>query len=335
MRLMAESGPRLAVSLGDPAGIGPEVALKAALALGTESPRWLERLQLHANARVLERELRRLSQLMPEVTALSRLLRVTEVVDSAELGTALPDYGSEGPPGGELAYQSLMSGLRSIAAGEAAGIVTAPLSKSALYAAGHRYPGHTELLAEFAGNVPVRMMLANEDLAVVLVTIHLPLRQALAEITREQVSETIRITAAHLRAFESGPQAIAVAGLNPHAGEGGLLGREELDIIAPALADCRNEGIDVHGPHPPDTIFMRARQTRAYGAVIAQYHDQGLIPVKYLGVEHGVNITLGLPFVRTSPDHGTAFDLAGQGRADPSSMIAAIRKAAALTRKQA
>ena len=214
-------------------------------------------------------------------------------------------------------------------------MVTAPLHKEALALAGVHFPGHTELLqaeaARHAGvaveQMPVRMMLANEELRTVLVSIHMSLRDAIAAVTRPQVLQTLRI--AHLalsRSLGRVPR-IAVAGLNPHAGEGGLFGREEIEVIAPAIAAARARGIDAHGPFAPDTVFMRARGFAEFDVVVAMYHDQGLIPVKYLGVEQGVNVTLGLPLVRTSPDHGTAFDIAGSGRADAASLIAAVRMA--------
>lgn len=221
-------------------------------------------------------------------------------------------------------------------AGAIAAIVTAPIHKEALAAAGVRYPGHTEMLQALAadsGSVPppVRMMLANDELRTVLVTIHLSLRRAIEAVTFDAVLETIRI--AHRSAAVWGLPAprIAVAGLNPHAGEGGLFGDEELRVIAPAVQAARAEGIAASGPFAPDTVFMRARDAVGhpgeFDIVVAMTHDHGLIPVKYLGVEHGVNVTLGLPFVRTSPDHGTAFDIAGTGRADPSSLIAALKMA--------
>ncbi len=220
-------------------------------------------------------------------------------------------------------------------------MVTAPIHKEALAAAGagfELYPGHTELLqaqaAEFLGKpvsaLPVRMMLANDELKTVLVSIHLSLRQAIDAITLDSVLQTLVITHQAVRGRAGGPPRIAVAGLNPHAGEGGLFGREELDIIAPAMAAARGLGMDVSGPFSPDTVFMRARAGE-FDVVVAMYHDQGLIPVKYLGVEQGVNVTLGLPLVRTSPDHGTAFDIAGTGKADASSLIAAIRTARQLS----
>jgi len=188
------------------------------------------------------------------------------------------------------------------------------------------FPGHTEMLQSMAGGVPVRMMLANDELRVVLVTIHVALRDAVAMVKRERVLETIRIANGALARWGQCAPRVAVAGLNPHAGEGGLFGDEEQREIAPAIDDAQALGIDASGPYAPDTVFMRARRGE-FDVVVAMTHDHGLIPIKYLGVERGVNVTLGLPFVRTSPDHGTAFDIAGSGRADPSSLIAAIEMA--------
>jgi 4-hydroxythreonine-4-phosphate dehydrogenase len=227
--------------------------------------------------------------------------------------------------------------------GEVYAIVTAPLHKEALSLAGVNFPGHTEMLQALAAQhlnktiaeLPVRMMLANRELKTVLVTIHQPLRQAIDAITVGRILETLRIThRAELASTGRAPH-LAVAGLNPHAGEGGLLGREEMDVIQPAIQLAKAEGMTVSGPWSPDTVFMRARaehgQPGAFDVVVAMYHDQGLIPVKYLGVDQGVNITLGLPFVRTSPDHGTAFDLAGRAEADPSSLLEAMAMALRLT----
>jgi 4-hydroxythreonine-4-phosphate dehydrogenase len=230
-------------------------------------------------------------------------------------------------------------------AGQVSAMVTAPLHKEALHAAGLPYsnfPGHTELLqaqaAAFLGKsiaeVPVRMMLANDEMRTVLVSIHVSLRAALDAVTLDNVLQTLLITDQSLRALLGRPPIIAVAGLNPHAGEGGLFGREELDVIAPAIAAARQRGVDARGPIAPDTVFMRSRNTALrrgeFDVVVAMYHDQGLIPVKYLGVDKGVNVTLGLPLLRTSPDHGTAFDIAGTGRAGAASLIEAIRMARAL-----
>ena len=243
--------------------------------------------------------------------------------------------------GGAAAAACIARAVELVRAGEVAAIVTAPIHKEALAAAGIAFPGHTEMLQALAapGAVPpaVRMMLANDELRTVLVTIHLSLRRALDAVTFDAVLETIRI--AHRSAVRWGMPAprIAVAGLNPHAGEGGLFGDEELRIIGPAIEAARAEGIRASGPFAPDTVFMRARHAPGhpgeFDIVVAMTHDHGLIPVKYLGVEHGVNVTLGLPFVRTSPDHGTAFDIAGTGRADPSSLVAALQMARRLVRQ--
>ena len=312
--------------MGDPAGIGPEIVIKAVSALIAEDERWVQQLELHGDPVVFEKAGKDLRMAAGKFSIFG-----IPLIQSRDSSDDIPT-GRPSAEAGEAAFQALRSSLDGIKHGWIGGIVTAPLSKAALNLAGHHYPGHTEILSEAAGNVPVRMMLANPELAVVLVTIHQPLKQALEAITAEKIEETIAITDAHYRRFHRRKPVLAVAGLNPHAGEGGLLGREELDIIQPAIDRSRAGGIEVSGPFPPDTIFMQARQTKRFDAVIAQYHDQGLIPVKYLGVENGVNITLGLPFVRTSPDHGTAFDIAGKGLADASSMVAAIRKADALLR---
>jgi len=220
--------------------------------------------------------------------------------------------------------------------GEIAGMVTAPIHKEALHAAGIAFPGHTEMLQELAAREsevpPVRMMLANDELRTVLVTIHMSLRRAIEAVTFGAVLDTLRIAHRAAAAWGQPRPRMAVAGLNPHAGEGGLFGDEEIRIIEPAVRAARAEGMDVHGPFAPDTVFMRARHAPPahpgeFDLVVAMTHDHGLIPVKYLGVEQGVNVTLGLPFVRTSPDHGTAFDIAGTGRADASSLRAAVSMA--------
>jgi 4-hydroxythreonine-4-phosphate dehydrogenase len=265
-------------------------------------------------------------------------LPVLQVVPVAPV---LP-WGQVDARAGQLAGEAVLWATRAALRGEVAGLVTAPLHKEALHAAGapyDQYPGHTELLqaqaALHAGvplaQMPVRMMLANDELRTVLVSIHVSLREALDAITAERVLQTLRITHASLSGVLGRAPRMAVAGVNPHAGEGGLFGREEIDILQPALAQASTEGMNVHGPFAPDTVFMLARRKadgqREFDVVIAMYHDQGLIPVKYLGVEQGVNVTLGLPLVRTSPDHGTAMDLAGKGQADASSMVQAIRMA--------
>jgi 4-hydroxythreonine-4-phosphate dehydrogenase len=234
-----------------------------------------------------------------------------------------------------------MQAVRLVQSGQGRAIVTAPIHKAAFAAARIPYPGHTELLqalacAPGARPAPVRMMLASPELRVVLVTIHLALRRAIEAITLEAVLQTLQIAHRSAQQLLGLPTPkIAVAGLNPHAGEGGLFGDEETHIIAPAIQAAQAQGIDAHGPFAPDTVFMRARHTPAhpgeFDLVIAMTHDHGLIPIKYLGVEHGVNITLGLPFLRTSPDHGTAFDIAARACADPRSLMAALQMAGSAT----
>jgi 4-hydroxythreonine-4-phosphate dehydrogenase len=211
-------------------------------------------------------------------------------------------------------------------------IVTAPLNKESMHAAGIDFPGHTEILAQQSGTEHVAMMLVNDQLRVILATIHIPLAEVTRTLTIELEKRTIEL--AHQACLALGVHAprIAVAGLNPHAGEQRKFGDEDLDIIAPAIALARAQGIDATGPWPGDTVFMRARQGE-FDMCVAQYHDQGLIPIKYLGVDQGVNVTVGLPFVRTSVDHGTAFDIAGKGIADPSSLRAAFDLALALTKR--
>jgi 4-hydroxythreonine-4-phosphate dehydrogenase len=253
----------------------------------------------------------------------------------------LPAELADAPPGrvdaraGAGAARCIEEAAAMAMRGSIAAIVTAPIHKGALSAAGIDFAGHTEMLQSLAaagGRPPaVRMMLANDELRTVLVTIHMALRRAIDAVTFDAVLDTVRIAHAAAARWGQVSPRIAVAGLNPHAGEGGLFGDEEIAVIGPAVAAARQEGIDASGPYAPDTVFMRARHAAdhpgEFDIVVAMTHDHGLIPVKYLGVEKGVNVTLGLPFVRTSPDHGTAFDIAGTGRANPASLCAAVRMA--------
>jgi 4-hydroxythreonine-4-phosphate dehydrogenase len=311
--------------MGDPAGIGPEIVLKLlAGAAGSTAPDAGaddSTFVVYGDPILLAREAQR-------VGLNTERLRIKAC---SMLPPDLP-VGRLDPRAGEAAFLAVRQATVDALAGQVRAIVTAPLNKEAMNAAGYRYPGHTEILAELAGGVPVRMMLANQELRTVLVTIHTPLRRAIELLTIASILETIRLTHRHLLTIGIVQPRIAVAGLNPHAGEGGLIGREEIETIEPAIAAARHEGIDATGPHAPDTVFMRARGFAQFDVVIAMYHDQGLIPVKYLGLEDGVNITVGLPFVRTSPDHGTAFDIAGKGIADTRSLAAAIRMADAMSR---
>ncbi|HET8747672.1 MAG TPA: 4-hydroxythreonine-4-phosphate dehydrogenase PdxA [Ramlibacter sp.] len=330
---------RIAITLGDPAGIGPEIIAKAF----TQAPELTQGCFVAGDLACLRRGAAAAAGERPPlpialVGSVQELAQVPpRCIPLLQVGAPLeapPPWGQVNEAAGRLAANAVLWAASAALRGEVAAIVTAPLHKEALSAAGLPYPGHTELLqAEAAAHagvalerMPVRMMLANDELRTVLVSIHVALRQALEAVTFANVRETLRITDAALAAMLGRRPRIAVAGLNPHAGEGGLFGREEIEVIAPALQDARAAGLDVHGPFAPDTVFMRARRGE-FDVVVAMYHDQGLIPVKYLGVEKGVNVTLGLPLVRTSPDHGTAFDIAGTGRADASSLVEAIRMA--------
>jgi len=322
----------IAVTMGDPAGIGPEIVLKllasrngagaSVPAEGHTAGSGRRDFLVYGDPVVLSREARRYGLDLGQI----------EIRACSTLPQDLP-LGRVDARAGDAAFKAVRQAALDAMAGRVRAVVTAPLNKEAMNAAGFHYPGHTEILAEVAGGVPVRMMLANQELRAVLVTIHQPLRTAIDSLSRDLILETIRLTDRHLKRAGMAAPRIAVAGLNPHAGEGGLMGREEIDIIAPAVEAARQDGIDADGPHPPDTIFMQARGFGRFDVVVAMYHDQGLIPVKYLGLEEGVNITIGLPFVRTSPDHGTAFDIAGQGKADTRSLAAAIRMADQMSRQ--
>ncbi len=323
----------LAMTMGDPAGIGPELALKA----------WLHRAAIGAPFFVLAD--RRLLADLAARLGLDVPVVAVEAAGAAEIfDHALPvvqltnEAGAEpGKPQAKYAAAILESIERAVGlvhAGEASAVVTNPIAKAVLYEAGFRHPGHTEYLGELAarwgGAARPVMMLWSPDLAVVPVTIHIALAEAPRALTREAIIETCRIVARDMRKrFKIDRPRLALAGLNPHAGEGGAMGREEIDVIAPAVAALQGEGLDVVGPLPADTMFHAAARKK-YDVAVTMYHDQGLIPLKTLAFDEGVNVTLGLPFVRTSPDHGTAFDIAGQGRANPASLIAAARLAARL-----
>ncbi len=329
----------IALTLGDAAGIGPEIIAKAYAA----APEALAGCFVAGDLGIMRRAVRCISAdagpTLPVVPieATGDLAELPpRVIPVLQIGEAAPPiaWGRVQAEAGVLAARCVEWAADAALRGEIAALVTAPLHKEALAAAGVPYPGHTELLqaraAAHAGctlaDMPVRMMLANDELRVVLVSIHVALRKAIEAVRFDAVLETLRISHRALGRLLGRTPRLAVAGLNPHAGEGGLFGHEEIDIIAPAIAAAQAEGIAASGPYPPDTVFMNAR-TGAFDAVVAMYHDQGLIPVKYLGVDKGVNVTLGLPLVRTSPDHGTAFDLAGTGSADAASFLAAVRMA--------
>ena len=321
----------IAVTMGDACGIGPEIVAQAFRRGSAHGAFVLGDVAVMRRAAACTGGLLPVLSIDAPADALDCPPRSLPVLQPAGMPADLLDapFGRPDARAGAAAAAAIRGAVELALAGEISAIVTAPIHKEALAAAGIGFPGHTEMLQAWAGAGEVRMMLANDELRVVLVTIHMALRRAVDAVTFEAVLRTLRI--AHRDAMPRGaaPPRIAVAGLNPHAGEGGLFGDEEVRIIAPAIAAARAEGIDARGPYAPDTVFMRARHAPPahpgeFDLVVAMTHDHGLIPVKYLGVAEGVNVTLGLPFVRTSPDHGTAFDLAGSGRADPSSLETAL-----------
>ena len=321
----------LLVTMGDAAGIGPEIIAKAFAqgALGGCVVLGDVEVMRRAGAGMTAR-----IESPGDLAAVPPGCLPVLVPPDLPAGLHRLPLGAIDGRNGAAAARCIEEAVRLVQAGAGAAIVTAPIHKEALAAAGVPYPGHTEMLqalaaAQGSAPPPVRMMLANDELRVVLVTIHLALRQAIDAVTFDSVLQTLRIAHAAAEAWGRPRPRMAVAGLNPHAGEGGLFGDEELRIIGPAVQAARAEGLDASGPYAPDTVFMRARRGE-FDLVVAMTHDHGLIPVKYLGVEQGVNVTLGLPFVRTSPDHGTAFDIAGRGLADPASLVAALRMARSL-----
>lgn len=341
--------------MGDPAGIGPEIITKVFrdapdLARGCFVAGDVASLRRAAAWTVawgqVPLPVAEIEQPSDAFDLPAACIPVLQVVQAA---TPVP-VGRVSATAGRMAAESVVWAADAALRGDIGAMVTAPLHKEALAAAGAPYdgfPGHTEMLQARAAayqrvrvqDLPVRMMLANDELRTVLVSIHMALRDAIEAVTVQNVLQTLRITHEALWPLLGHSPRIAVAGLNPHAGEGGLFGREEIEHIVPAIAQARVLGIDAQGPFAPDTVFMRARtlidRPAAFDVVIAMYHDQGLIPVKYLGVDKGVNVTLGLPLVRTSPDHGTAFDIAGTGRADSASLVQAIRMARQLLIAQA
>jgi 4-hydroxythreonine-4-phosphate dehydrogenase len=283
--------PRVAITIGDPAGIGPEIAAKAA-----SDP---------------------------------RVLAVCTPVLYGRIYTPGVAAGRLSAEAGRTAHWAIVAAVKDAMAGEVDAVATAPINKEAFALAGLPWRGHTELLAHLTGAPRVAMMFHSDALRVVLATIHVPLAEVPRLLTREVLDGVIRLAARELPRFGFSRPRLAVCGLNPHAGEGGVLGDEEPRVIEPAIAACARDGISVSGPYPADTLFLRASRGE-FDAVIACYHDQGLIPVKLLAFGKAVNVTLGLPIIRTSVDHGTAFDIAGRNAADPGSMVEAVRLAATL-----
>jgi 4-hydroxythreonine-4-phosphate dehydrogenase len=322
----------LALTSGEPAGIGPDITLKAWLRrneLKLPAFYWLgDAASLDRRAKALGLNIR-LAEVRPE-DAGGTFAQALPVVATGHVATAQPGQPDDSSAGAAMA--SIRHAVGDVMAGRAGAVVTNPIAKNVLYRAGFRHPGHTEYLAELAATdastpQPV-MMLWSPVLAVVPVTIHVSVREALAQLSSDLIVATARIAAAGLKShFGIAHPRLAVSGLNPHAGEDGSLGAEEQTIVAPAVDRLRGEGLEVRGPLPADTMFHEAAR-RTYDCAICMYHDQALIPIKTLAFEDAVNVTLGLPFIRTSPDHGTAFDIAATGKANPSSLIAALRLAA-------
>ena len=376
----------IAITMGDPGGIGPEVVLKCYLKSleSVDSQRVMQNTFIVGDLAHLERARESLGASSSRLLQLVQIRRINDVfsekfakaqtqgvkyipvldVDCLDGVGNVPDddpslVSNSGAPSSHSASSSHMAPIAKISAeagkiaaanifwaaraclrDEVAALVTAPIHKQSLVMGGIDFPGHTEMLQFVAAQhcavpiseLPVRMMLASAELRVVLVSIHLSLRAAIEQVTGENILQTLKITHESLSKVLGRPPRIAVAGLNPHSGEGGLMGREEKEIIEPAIAKAKSlmHDLDVDGPFAPDTVFMKAR-TGTYDVVIAMYHDQGLIPIKYMGLDQGVNVTLGLPLVRTSPDHGTAFEIAGKGIADPASMWASVELARTLS----
>jgi 4-hydroxythreonine-4-phosphate dehydrogenase len=325
---MAVDEGLVAVTMGDPAGIGPEIVV-----MTFADPAFSTPAIVIGDVAILARA----SRLLGNPVEIRRIERprdaepqagVIDVVAASDLPADLP-VGRIDPRAGAAAFAYVERATELALAGEVSAVATAPIHKEALKAAGFSYPGHTEILADLTGTADYAMMLFNDELRVILVTIHLALRDAIDSLSTEVELATIRLAARAARQLGVRQPRVAVAGLNPHAGEHGLFGQEDMEIVAPAIERARAEGIDASGPWPGDTVFMQARQGH-FDIVVAQYHDQGLIPVKYLGLDQGVNVTVGLPFVRTSVDHGTAFDIAGSGKANHASLKIAIEQAAAM-----
>ena len=332
------TGAPLALSLGDPAGIGPEITAKAWAALRETGPRFMvigDATLLASTSRAGGAGIRRVGSPSEVHTVFKTAIPVLDVPLAAPVVSGKP-AAAHGP----AIIRCIETGVGLALSGAVSGLVTAPIAKAPLYEAGFKFPGHTEFLAELTldetydgARGPVMMLVAG-GLRVSLVTIHEPLARVAALLSVDKIVNAGLCTAQALRRdFGIARPRLAVAGLNPHAGESGALGREEVEIIAPAVAALRAQGVNAKGPYPADTLFHEDARA-AYDAVLCMYHDQALIPVKMLDFWSGVNVTLGLPIVRTSPDHGTGFDIAGRGQARPDSLIAAIRLAAEIAKRR-
>jgi len=330
----SNSNTLVAITLGDPAGIGGEVALKA---LARILPKSKSRYLLLGDFRHWKTLARRFGFKYPLVWVNDAELGREVGKGAAVLdlgGVKKLQWGKITAANGAAAVRYICEGARLALAGDVDALVTAPINKEAIHKAGCPYPGHTELLATLSGTPAFAMMMVGGPFRITLQSIHLSLQEAVTKVKAPLVWEKLKLTHKALRDwFGIKRPRIAVAGLNPHAGEGGAFGKEEIKVLGPVIQKARKQGWDVSGPYPPDTLFYWASR-RPYDAILCMYHDQGLIPLKLTAFETGVNLTLGLPFIRTSPDHGTAFDIAGKGKASPASMVAAIQTAESLSKSR-
>ena len=316
--------PLVAVTMGDPAGIGAEIIVRA---FADRDFRSENRVLVVGDAGILERAARLLdlplrANTISEPEEATFVPGTVDVLTETDLPGDLP-FGELDTRAGDAAFRYVQKATNLASAGRVAAIATAPLNKEAMHLAGHRYPGHTEILADLTDTKDYAMMLVTDELKVIHVSTHVSLREAIERARPERELSVIRLAHESLRKLGFDRPRIAVAGLNPHAGENGLFGTEDAEQIAPAVAAAVDERMEATGPWPPDTVLMRARRGE-FDVVVVQYHDQGHIPVKLMGFDTGVNVTVGLPFFRTSVDHGTAFDIAGTGKADPESLRAAL-----------
>ncbi|WP_371366417.1 D-threonate 4-phosphate dehydrogenase [Sporomusa rhizae] len=329
MNQQQQERPILAITMGDPAGCGPEIIVKA---LSDRSIYEICRPLVFGDAKRLALAATILNSPL-HIAGLAKVAKgsfkhgTIDVLDFSNIPADLP-FGQVNPQAGHAAYQYIEAAVQAAMAGEVTGVVTAPINKEALHLGGHDFPGHTEILGELSNSHDYAMLLASEALRVIHVTTHVSMVQAASMITKERVLRIIRLADRTLRLLGIDQPRIAVAGFNAHAGENGLFGREDIDEIVPAVEEACKEGMNVTGPISPDTVFYRAACRKEFDIVVVMYHDQGHIPIKLLGFDSGINVTVGLPFLRSSVDHGTAFDIAGQGLAEDGSMKAAIEFAA-------
>jgi 4-hydroxythreonine-4-phosphate dehydrogenase len=326
--------PLIAVTMGDPAGIGPEIVARTFADPGFSDE---GRTFVVGDPTMLERAIRLLDVplVVNEISEPEEAAFEPDSIDVLAVGELPEDlpFGKLDARAGDAAFRYVEAATELAKSGRVEAVATAPLNKEAMHLAGHRYPGHTEILARLTGTEDYAMMLVTDELKVIHVSTHVSLREAIEKVQPERELAVIRLAHASMRKLGVENPKVAVAGLNPHAGENGLFGTEDAERIAPAIEEAREEGIEASGPHPPDTVLMRARRG-VFDIVVVQYHDQGHIPVKLMGFDTGVNVTVGLPFFRTSVDHGTAFDIAGTGKADHASMRAAIDLARTLAAAQ-